>query len=77
MSEWISVKDTEPPKDGVYFLCYKPSDPSGFFDSGVYVINWRDGTKYWDERYCDMSGAGFVENFTHWMPLPKPPKEKV
>jgi len=57
--EWISVKDRLP-EIGVEVLIYEPGC--------LIQINFRDDDDYWD---CD----GVVSRITHWMPLPKPPKE--
>ncbi len=67
MSKWISLKDRLPKieheKDGGVncVLIYRKDG----FDSGLDIQIWN--TVYLHNHNCA---------FTHWMPLPKPPKEK-
>jgi len=71
MSEWIEIdynKNETRPKEGEIVLVYS---------AGTYypptVAYWECGydfrTVYGDRRTC--------WNVTHWMPLPKLPKEKI
>ena len=64
MSEWISVKDRLP-QAKEYVLIYDP--------------NHRNICKAWYVGDIDVwfSNEYFPQftNITHWMPLPKPPKE--
>lgn len=62
MSEWISVKDNLPKKNQPVLCFYKfePESPNVIADN-IY-----------------MGGGLFMSEtskVTHWMPLPKPPKE--
>ncbi len=69
MGEWISVKDRLPEKRGEY-LCYFRYPgidvPSLNFICDVICQNTYQGSGRW---LSDMN------NVTHWMPLPEPPKE--
>lgn len=58
--EWISTKDRLPEKaDDVLFYTALPTFEIGYFDG----VEW----------YSDVSFDR--DEVTHWMPLPKPPKE--
>lgn len=76
MSEWISVKERLPGKDG-WYLVYAP----GYWgNSKIYGL---DGLAYsnFKHNYKDHwgiergTGRGWPGIVTHWMPLPEPPKE--
>lgn len=62
MQTWISVKD-KLPEDGEV-LCY---------GHGEYLV----GSLYelYGKYNCEADDT-MIENVTHWMPLPEPPKEK-
>lgn len=75
MSEWISVKDKQPTKENkngiVCLINGKPilgcvSDALMIFTE--YKVNYDWVSRQWvnDEYFGKV---------THWMPLPKPPKE--
>ena len=62
MSDWQSIETA--PKDGTMILIYEA-------DIGwIYHSCWckNSGIEWW-------GGTGLHQNFTHWMPLPKPPKQ--
>lgn len=60
--KWISVKDKLPEHFGSLL---------GFTKSKRTLITWIDkGTKTFDFHCIDDD-----DEFTHWMPLPEPPKE--
>ena len=62
---WISVEERLPEK-GVFVVVYY----------GHFIGNLMD-VYMWDGE-CWRSSTGYLEdaeNITHWMPLPKPPKE--
>ncbi len=60
-SEWISVKDRLPEKEGTY-LTYTENEQ---IHIDCFCIYPNHGTKFF------VGGNGKV---THWMPLPEPPK---
>ena len=65
--KWISVKDRLPGIDStvmVYDAGYEGVFPARYDEFGVFLL--RDGAGE-DEAY----------EVTHWMPLPKPPKEEA
>lgn len=83
MSNWISVKEQEAPKDGrAVVLCWainadgnpinwslKP-DTAGVF---VQVASWWEGEGW--IVYCSLIQEPRLHfEPTHWMPLPEPPK---
>lgn len=84
MSEWISVADQEPPKDGrALLLCWAIDADGGLIDwnkepntAGVFVqvAAWW-GEDYGWIVYCDLIREPRLHfEPTHWMPLPEPPK---
>ena len=67
VQEWISVKDSLPENDQ-WALCFMKDKSFGTFR--VFQWNyidwqWNDGNEWFDEK-----------DVTHWMPMPKPPKEE-
>ena len=63
--EWISVKDRLPDKNGNY-LTYDPR----YGDIEIYYYMGWDEWDHHRNGITDAEGHGF----THWMPLPQPPK---
>lgn len=77
MSEWISVKDRLPEKDG-WYLVFAPGywgNSQIYGLDGLAYSNFKQNYKvHWGiERG---SGRGYPGIVTHWMPLPEPPMEK-
>lgn len=72
MSEWVSVEDKNPSKNGNYLVCV---------DGVVCDFPFKWVVNHWKEFKL---GYGLQEdthgwwhtsqNVTHWMPLPEPPK---
>jgi len=59
--EWVSVKD-QMPEEGKYVLAFEPH--GGIFMGFKLGISW-----------CDSRGiTRSLEQITHWMPLPEPPR---
>jgi hypothetical protein len=77
MTEWQLIETA--PKDKTHILAYGKLDPASDYE----VIT----TVYWDSSciLCHYWALVAVVNWvegddfypTHWMPLPKPPKEKT
>jgi len=71
MTEWISMKDRLPEEDKqvlTYAIQSKNIHDDGFpYQTGVYIRG-----RWLTDHFCESS---FIENVTHWMPLPEPPKE--
>ena len=65
-SKWISVDERLPEVHGSV-LIFKPSD----FPDKVYVGWLSEGNRWFEEDGPD--GVSFVDEVTHWMPLPDPP----
>lgn len=67
--QWISVKDRLPPPETAVLWWNKAAQQSG-------VSSW-EYMSYCDDTRIEWGDAGNVsiKNFTHWMPLPKPPEE--
>lgn len=62
VGEWVSVKDRLPEKNGDYITYDR--------DGTVWPHFFTASSKVWEDA------LGFsTELVTHWMPLPKPPKE--
>lgn len=82
MPEWISVKDRLPEKNGKY-LCFRKYNVLSGGNIQIYSFahNLKKVDKYdfrhnksgWYD-YDSEYGYCEVDNITHWMPLPEPPK---
>jgi hypothetical protein len=66
------------PKDGSYIIGYHPPPSPQEFEgpTSVVVVHWQDrtGGGFWAYKRKDNFAPLYT--ITHWMPLPKPPKEK-
>lgn len=78
VNQWISCKDKMPdtPEQGMdakYSDCCLVCDDFGWIGMGYYMT---DGKKSWWE-FADAQNKIKIDwtEITHWMPLPKPPKE--
>jgi hypothetical protein len=69
-AEWISVKDRLPTEGGRYWCYIKELNDLGFS-----YFQWNCCYDEREKRFTDSTLTG-GENVTHWMTLPKPPKEK-
>ena len=74
--EWISVTDRLPDIKGEYVLVYFP-----FRGRKIYMAYW-DKYETLEEFVVEHSHQNLDKNgfdqtlfFTHWMPIPKPPKQ--
>lgn len=75
--EWISVEKKEPPKDGTPFLCYDPDQIDNFPNALIYVVHFEKETHFSRAGYIETGGECYFKwTPTHWMPLPKPPKDQ-
>lgn len=70
MSEWVSVKDGLPPDHTTYLVFIREN--SGITYIGTSSLN---PTKTGFYVAYDDEGNAPVEEVTHWMPLPEPPKQ--
>jgi len=68
-SGWISVKDRLPPPETEVLWWNKTAHQAGV-SSWEYKSHCNDTMIYWGD-----AGNVSIKNFTHWMPLPKPPEE--
>ena len=64
MAEWISVKERLP-ENGVKVLVYS-SENKNDYEIGAYSDTYRG---FFVRQFC-------YENITHWMSLPRAPKER-
>jgi len=67
--QWISVKDRLPPPKVTVLWWNETADQSGV-SSYEYMSHCNDTMIEWGD-----AGYLSIKNFTHWMPLPKPPEE--
>ena len=67
--QWISVKDRLPPPETKVLWWNKTAHQAGV-SSWEYMSHCNDTRIYWGD-----AGNVSIKNFTHWMPLPKQPKE--
>ena len=70
MSDWISVDDEMPEKEGVY-LCH-------FSDGTIETYDCEIDGNFWDVPKMEFMpvilSAGIEAHVTHWQHLPEPPK---
>jgi hypothetical protein len=67
--KWISVKEQKPLANEPVVYC-RPN-PGG-------TNNWHVGVAYWTvskKWNPELESVKAPEGFTHWIPLPEPPKE--
>lgn len=76
--QWISVEERLPERNGEYIVTAcdegEPYDEIIWNDTVVVWAEYYKGCWTWEENNTEYSLDGIV---THWMPLPKPPKEDV
>lgn len=71
MSEWISVKEKLPEKNG-YYLCWVEASSVGD------QKRCEHRKLYWEENVWLFSPKVFhVEHPIYWMPLPEPPDREL
>ncbi len=69
--KWIPVNERLPEKHGRYLI----AEPSSLNASGFTIMIVWYSTDYRFHDYDPEWGDIPIENVTHWMPLPEPPKE--
>ena len=78
VQEWISVKDRLPDETGRYLAVKKRIAPDDFGGDRTDIVIVRffvdDGFRM-PVHIPDWINKKINEEVTHWMPLPKPPKE--
>ena len=72
MSEWISVEDRLPNKEGDYLVFIVDNLGEARMEvmklfKWATSFNWSEHMNSWWKEY---------NHITHWQPLPKPPKEE-
>ena len=70
--KWRKLSDGPPPKPGSYIIHAPSADPDLPL---ICVAWWEDGSEY--PRGWSLMSETFIPAITHWMPLPKPPKEEA
>ena len=78
--EWISVDERLPEESGEYLVFWQDDYESRMcvvyyeanYDGHTYEMKGRTVWFVCDRDYGDLE----IENITHWMPLPQPPKMK-
>ena len=68
-SEWISVEERLPEKSGYYLICQKSSL---WCEEIIQTARWNISS----QRFRGAQAGCFMDNVTHWMPLPEAPKMK-
>ena len=63
--EWVTVKDRLPEESGVYIVTANDGHAQR-----VSFVQWQKKNRMWN-----LTGARSYWRVTHWMLLPKPPKE--
>lgn len=71
-TDWISVKDRLPEPDENVFVYATKWETKGYVVGITRRYRYTDGREVWVEPF---PGFELVYHITHWMPLPKPPKE--
>jgi IMP cyclohydrolase len=64
---WISVQD-KLPDDVIYCELFLIYSKNPYF---------RNKVAEWDDGHWYVSNGEYADEVTHWMPLPKPPREAV
>ena len=65
VQEWVSVNDRLPEESGIYIVTANDGHAHR-----VSFVQWQKKNRMWN-----LTGARSYWRVTHWMPLPKPPKE--
>ena len=65
VQEWIDVKGRLPEESGMYIVTANDGHAQR-----VSFVQWQKKNRMWN-----LTGARSYWRVTHWMPLPKPPKE--
>ena len=65
VQEWISVNDRLPEESGMYIVTANDGHAQR-----VSFVQWQKKNRMWN-----LTGARSYWRVTHWMPLPKQPKE--
>lgn len=75
MSEWKGIESA--PRDGKRILLWGPGVWIGYWDENAAQGDGKDDSPGWQIFRCDMDEwySFCMDNPTHWMPLPEPPKE--
>lgn len=84
MTEWISVKDRLPDKNGKYLCCVEGYGNYRYIAAYSFALNLEEIDKYdfYNQQRCGWCGLdseyGYYEHesVTHWMQLPELPKEE-
>jgi hypothetical protein len=84
--KWKPIKTA--PKDGTYILIYNPPRANDYEDEGIYIACWKQESYIIyreNDPWCwcvfgtyqdEQGGEITIQNPTHWMSLPTPPKQK-
>lgn len=73
MSEWQPIETA--PDDGSHFVAWFTTSYGGF--AHICAIDKFRGERRISSTWAYYSEAPDMSNVTHWMPLPKPPKNEL
>ncbi len=71
MAEWISVKERLPEVGNMVLIFYDGQPVIAMFRKSEHCSGWFEGYCH----MCEDSETYYLDDVTHWMPLPEPPKE--
>lgn len=75
MSDWISVKDRLPKFDKPVIGFIADTKPE-FMDYAIEIVSLNSVTERGNLKLVEFRGNDYREHeISHWMPLPKPPKQ--
>ena len=81
VQQWISVKERLPEKDGKYLVCRRLyggwwretlefAKDARKVDKYDFYRGWKNVWYWYDSEWGHLT----IDDVTHWMPLPEPPK---
>lgn len=71
--EWLPI-ETAPKKTGISFLIFRPKHGKKYTWDSVIQVSIFEGRMYPDAKDACIDWEDGIDNATHWMPLPQPPK---
>lgn len=72
MSEWLPIETA--PKDGTGILCFAPGNKTAIFQRDMVPVIRLDHHSDEFKTFAHMRPSN---PYTHWQPLPQPPKDNT